>query len=130
MGEARSIFVVDDDPEVVRLVTRVLEHDGFLVVGHTDSREALEAANEHPPALVFADLMMPHLDGEAFCLALRGRLGERMPPVVLLTASWARREVAERLAAVATLEKPFETQDVRDLAARFVKRRPSEQPRP
>lgn len=120
MGGKAPILVLDDDPEVVGLIGRVLEHDGYRVVEATDAREALAVAERAPPSLIFADLMMPHMDGEAFCLALRTRLGERMPPVVLVTASLARREVAERLDAAAALEKPFETQDIRDLAARFL----------
>ncbi|MEC7522017.1 MAG: response regulator [Myxococcota bacterium] len=114
------ILVLDDDVEIVRLITRVLEHDRRRVVAFTDAREALEAARREAPALVFADLMMPRMDGEAFGLALRADLQEATPPLVFVTASLARREVAERCGAVATVEKPFEVQDILDLAARFI----------
>jgi CheY-like chemotaxis protein len=112
------ILVLDDDVEVVRLITTVLVQAGYRVISATDPREALRLA-EQKPALVLADLMMPHLDGEAFVRALRSQLGDQMPPVVLITASLARGEIARRAGAAASVQKPFDLQDIRDLAHRF-----------
>lgn len=126
----RPILVLDDDPEVVRLIARVLEHDGHTVVAATDARDALGTLERATPLLIFADLMMPHLDGETFCLRVKTMLGDGAPPVVLVTASVARRLVAERVGAAATLEKPFDVQDVRDLAKRFTGYPQSEPPPP
>ena len=130
MGEPprQPILVLDDDPEVVGLLARVLERDGYTVVAVTDPREALEVIERTPPMLVFADLMMPYLDGEAFCVRMRQLLGDRAPPVVLVTASLARRAAAARLDAAATVEKPFDLEDIRDLAARFTATPSSEPP--
>ncbi len=60
--------------------------------------------------------MMPRLDGEE----LLRILGSPRPPVVLVTASVQRQEVAERFEIPDTLEKPFELQDVRDLARKHL----------
>lgn len=120
LGSSGPILVLDDDVEMVRLITRVLEHDGHRVLGEIDPIEALAVAERESPSLVFADLMMPHMDGEAFCAKLRDRLGDATPPVIFVTASLARRELGERCGAAATLEKPFELQDIVDLAARFI----------
>lgn len=127
-GARRPILVLDDDPEVVRLIARVLQHDGHAVVAMTDPRDALGTLERLTPSLVFADLMMPFLDGEAFVLKMRAMLGDEAPPVVLVTASVARREVAARVGAAATVEKPFEVEDIRDLAARFTGQPKSEPP--
>lgn len=130
-GERRPILVVDDDPEVIAIVRRVLGHAGWDVVGTTDPREALTMAIEREPCLVLIDLMMPHLDGEELLGELRARLRERMPPVALISAAYSRAEVARRAEVDATLPKPFDLDDLRDLAARFAaehRDRPSSSP--
>jgi PleD family two-component response regulator len=61
----RPILVVDDDAKIVRLVRTYLERDGFAVVTAADGPAALAAIEEHRPALVVLDLMLPELDGRA-----------------------------------------------------------------
>lgn len=130
-GERRPILVVDDDPEVIAIVRRVLGHAGWAVIGTTDPREAVTLAAEREPCLVLVDLMMPYLDGEELIVELRSRLGERMPKVALVSAAYSRAEVARRAGVDATLPKPFELADLRDLAVRFAaehRDRPSSRP--
>lgn len=116
----RPILVVDDDADVIAIARRVLEHGGWTVVGSTDPREALEMAVALEPCLVIFDLMMPHMDGEEFFHAVRERLRGRVQPrFALISAAYARGEVARRLEVDASIAKPFELEDLRDLAARF-----------
>lgn len=119
MGERSPILVVDDDAEVVALIKRLLEREGHRVCGATGPREALAIAEIDPPCLVLTDLMMPHMDGESFLVSLRARLGDRTPPIVVVSASMERRDAAKRMGAVAVIEKPFDPDDVRDVVARF-----------
>jgi DNA-binding response OmpR family regulator len=117
--QGSPILVVDDDADCVAMISRVLQTDGYRVIGETDPRNALAVIERDRPCLLIVDLMMPHMDGETFLEAVRARLNHRMPPIVIVTASSTRREAGARSGASATLEKPFEMQDVRDLAARF-----------
>lgn len=103
----RTILVLDDDPDVRRLVTLALSRHGHRVVPAATTREALELVKRDLPDLLVVDLMLPEHDGEAFLEACRERLPKR-PPVVLLTASAARREVARRVEADIAMAKPFE----------------------
>jgi CheY-like chemotaxis protein len=114
----RPILVVDDDPDLCALVRRVLEHDGYRVVAFSDPREALAASEREHPSLVFADLMLPQMDGETLIGELRARLPEP-PAIVIVSASAARASIAKKLGVDASLAKPFELDDLRDLAARF-----------
>src|SRR4051812_22231572 len=57
----RPILVVDDDAKIVRLVRTYLERDGYSVVTAADGPAALAAIEEHQPALVVLDLMLPEL---------------------------------------------------------------------
>ncbi len=120
VGDSGPILVVDDDEEVVALLVRLLEHDGRHVRGATGPKEALAIAELEPPALVLTDLMMPYMDGESFLAALGARLRERMPPVVIISASIERRDAGRRLGAAAVIEKPFDPDDVRDVVARLL----------
>ncbi len=112
--------MIDDDGEIVELVREILRRDGHRVLGANDASAALSLVDEERPALVLLDLMMPYMDGEAFLIALPDRLNGDVPPFVLVTASIARHEVAWRSGAAASLEKPFDPDDIRDIVARFV----------
>jgi CheY-like chemotaxis protein len=59
------------------------------------------------------------VDGEAFIQALRERFGDLTPPVVVVSASMIRTEIARRIGAAASLAKPFSLEDIRDVAWRF-----------
>lgn len=122
MPEAHGpILVLDDDPEIVALVHRVLTHDGHEVATATDPRAALELVDRTRPRLVIVDLMLPHMDGEDFLRAIERRFGQR-PPVIILSASAVRREVARRTGAAGSLEKPFQVDDLREMVARILGR--------
>lgn len=114
------ILVVDDDADVVAIARRTLEHAGWLVEGTTDPREALEIAARVRPCLVLVDLMMPHMDGEELLIELRARFAkDEMPKLALISAAYSRAEVARRLDVDASIAKPFDIADLRDLAVRF-----------
>lgn len=105
------ILVLDDDPDVLGLVQRTLSEAGWRVVTATDAPSALALCEQEHPCLLLVDLMLPHMDGEAFVEEIRRRSPHPPPAVVLLTASEARQQVAERL-GVPSLPKPFELEDV------------------
>jgi two-component system alkaline phosphatase synthesis response regulator PhoP len=131
VSERRPILVVDDDPDVVAIVQRVLGHAGWDVLGTSDAREAITLAVEHEPCLLLVDLMMPHIDGEELVAELRVRLRDRMPKIALVSAAYTRIEVGRRMDVDAVLSKPFEMSDLRDLAVRFAgehRDRPSSTP--
>ncbi len=107
----RTILVLDDDPDVRRLVTLTLSRRGHRVLQAASTGEALAAVARDTPDLLVVDLMLPERDGEEFLEACREQLARR-PPVVLLTASAARKDVARRVEAEAALAKPFELSEL------------------
>jgi DNA-binding response OmpR family regulator len=110
----RPVLIVDDDPDIVGVARRTLERAGFLVESTTDPRSALEIAQRCQPCLVLVDLMMPYIDGEELVRDLRAHL-DPPPRIALVSAAYVRAEVAKRLDADGSLEKPFELDDLRDL---------------
>ena len=109
-----KILVVDDDPNVVKLVRLYLERDGHEVLTASDGAAGLELAREEQPSLIVLDLMLPRMDGMEVCRTLRR---ESSVPVVMLTAMV---EEDDRLAGLDLgaddyVTKPFSP---RELAAR------------
>ena len=76
-----TILVVDDDPHLREVVCFALERDGFTTVQAADGRAALVAFDEHAPALLVLDIMMPELNGTEVCRQLRQH--SRVPIVFL-----------------------------------------------
>jgi two-component system cell cycle sensor histidine kinase/response regulator CckA len=102
------ILLVEDEPELRRLLAEALETHGFAVVQAGDGLEALEQLKAHPGLpLLLSDIRMPNMDGHALveaALALRPEL-----KVLLMTAYPTDRPQPAALYAreIRTLSKPF-----------------------
>lgn len=120
MEREATVLVVEDDPDLRELIVRTLRHAGYVVREACDGEQALEACAELPD-LILADLMMPQMDGETFLSTLRQRVPDFDVPVVLLSASAARDEVATRLGVRTVLSKPFDVADLQELVAELVR---------
>ena len=83
-GRGRRLLVVDDEPDIVELLSASLRYAGFEVSGATSGRQALAEARRFRPELILLDVMMPDLDGFEVVKRLRGD-GARTP-VLFLTA--------------------------------------------
>ena len=89
------VLIVEDDPDLVALVRRWLEHDGHHVEHAADGAQAIEALRREPlPHLVLLDVMLPKLDGFAVLQSLRGEPRSRTLPVVMVTSFTRDRDVA------------------------------------
>jgi two-component system KDP operon response regulator KdpE len=100
------ILVIDDDPQVLILVRRVLEGEKYRVIT-TDSGEAAMAAFENQPvALALLDIMMPGIDGYTVCKLIRAR---SLLPIIMLTAMGSDEDKVRGLDAGADdfVTKPF-----------------------
>ncbi len=120
MTHARGpILVLDDDPDILRILGSVIERMGREVLPAADPRTALALCKERHPSLAFVDLMLPHMDGEAFIAQLRASGLETLPKIVIISASAIREEVAIRLDIDAVVPKPFDLEEVRELIERL-----------
>ena len=90
------VVVVDDDPYVVDVLRAVLEARGYVVVGVTDGRAALEAVEAEHPAAIVLDLAMPGTGGAEVLRRLRHSAATAELPVVVVsgTAASDARETA------------------------------------
>lgn len=116
----KRILVVEDDPDLAKMLQRILSHDGYGVTTCSDGEAALRHLDEHPVDLLITDLMMPGMEGEELLIELRRRKGSASIPVILLSASAMRRTIAERLRVEASLAKPFDIEELHQLVASFL----------
>jgi twitching motility two-component system response regulator PilH len=79
-------MVVEDNLDEAKLIKMVLEGEGYEAACAFDGEEALEKLDTAKPDLIVLDVMMPRMDGFAFCSKLRSIPGNENTPVVLLTA--------------------------------------------
>jgi DNA-binding response OmpR family regulator len=90
------LLIVDDDPLIRELHTRVLQSEGYEVETAGDGAAALERLAVKKFDLVVIDRAMPNLDGASMVLALRSA-GSRIP-VVMVTGSLAQAPLPPRIA--------------------------------
>lgn len=85
--DARTILMIDDDPDHLRLARRVLRtHDEYHVIEASSGRAGLKAIYAHHPDLIVLDLLMPDLDGFSILSALHKERSLREIPVIVLSA--------------------------------------------
>jgi DNA-binding response OmpR family regulator len=114
---AKRILVVDDEPDIRRLLTEALEVTGYEVRTATNGEEAIRAAALYIPDLVLLDVMMPGMDGFTAYERLRAKPVDLKSPIIFLTA---RREINDKLhgfekGAADYITKPFH---IKELLAR------------
>jgi CheY-like chemotaxis protein len=84
-GATKKILVVDDDRDDLKMVSMILEPEGYEVVTAENGNEALRKVETDAPDLILLDVMMPELDGFAACAKLKSSPKSRGIPIVLLT---------------------------------------------
>ena len=85
MSEKR-VLVVDDEPDLVAVIKRYLEAEGFKVETAYNGVEAIEKVHANPPDAIVLDVMMPEKDGYETCAELKKDAKYSSIPIVLLTA--------------------------------------------
>jgi two-component system phosphate regulon response regulator PhoB len=108
------VLIVDDDPDIQRLVSYNLSQAGFLVSTAATGLIALQAVQKDPPDLIILDLMLPDLDGLEVCRTLRHRDNSRLIPIIMLTARAEEidRVVGFELGADDYVMKPFSPREL------------------
>jgi DNA-binding response OmpR family regulator len=104
------ILVVDDDPDIRRLLQVILVDEGHDVTCVNDGDAALEALSQEPPDLLVLDVMMPRKDGFMVLKEMRSTPARDTTKVLILTARTAEVDWVRgyKLGADQYLTKPFE----------------------
>jgi len=109
---SRRILVADDDPAILRLVTAIVEKEGYAVVPARDGREAYKLLqSEGDFAACVFDVMMPHIQGPELVRYMKTEKRLMKIPVMMMTAEQNPKLSSDSFAAgaVVFLPKPFTT---------------------
>jgi two-component system, OmpR family, KDP operon response regulator KdpE len=110
-GEKPKILVVDDEPQIARVLKTTLSARGYSVRTASDGDDALQVMKSWTPDLVITDLRMPNMDGVELCRNLRAKSGI---PIIVLSVRNEERTKVEALDAGADdyVTKPFSVDEL------------------
>ena len=115
------ILVVEDDPQVARLISLVLQRSGFDSQVVSDGESALNRAISTKPAMIFADLTIKGMNGEALCSALKSRPDTQNIPYIVVSGDRDVAEKARQCGADDYMGKPFEFDDLMRLVTKHAR---------
>ncbi len=113
------ILIVEDDPQVARLIALVLQRRGQKSEIVSDGGQALARAKELKPIMIFADLTIKGMGGEALCSALKSDVETRSIPYVVLSGDRDLAQKARQCGADDYMGKPFEFPDLIRLVDKY-----------
>lgn len=82
----KKILVVEDERQLLKLVTVHLEKEGYEVLPAIDGEEALKTISQTPPDLVVLDIILPGIGGYEVCSKLRAQESTRTIPIIMFTS--------------------------------------------
>ncbi len=108
-GKRMRILIVDDVPDNIRILSKMLADEGHDISASTNGLEALMIAESVLPDLILLDVIMPGMDGYAICAALKANPRLKSIPVIFVTALSDTEDETRglRLGAVDYVTKPF-----------------------
>lgn len=113
------ILIVEDDPQVARLIALVLQRHGRKSETVADGQTALLRAKELRPEVIFADLTIKGMAGDALCTELKAHDDTRGIPYIVLSGDRDIAEKARLCGADDYMGKPFEFDDLVRLVDKY-----------
>ncbi len=105
---AQTILVVDDDQDMVYIITEFLKKHGYNVLSAPDGESALDLIRGSTPDLIIADLTMPKMSGWHFTQKIRDDKKLAKTPIIVLSGLLEDSEPATFEAANLYMGKPFD----------------------
>ncbi|MDF2947842.1 MAG: diguanylate cyclase [Bacillales bacterium] len=111
---SKRLLVVDDSPLNVRLLTDILEDEGYEVFSVNNGSDVLDATLINKPEVILLDIMMPGLDGFEVCHLLKTTYETKNIPIIMVTAKSESADIkrALELGAHDYVKKPFDESEV------------------
>ena len=105
----KKICIIEDEKDIVRLLSYNLNKEGYDVVAYGSGENALEFVNSNKPDLILLDVMIPSMDGFDVCRQLKSNQDTRLIPVIMVTAKSEDTNIVAglELGADDYITKPF-----------------------
>jgi len=111
---SKKILVVDDEPNIVKLLETKLKVNGYEVITAFDGQVAVDKAYQEKPNLIILDLKLPRLAGELVCKKIKTGKETKDIPIIMLTAkdSDVDRVIGRVIGADVYLTKPLKIEEL------------------
>ena len=128
----KKVLIVDDDPDILDVISLILESQGYEVIVARDGVECLNKLREAKPALMILDLLMPKMDGFAVYKELQSPEWSEYRDMPILILSSVREEASRRRYELETgrqldvdeyLEKPISPEALLSCVAKLLERK-------
>jgi CheY-like chemotaxis protein len=119
----KSILVVDDEPDIVKVVAFRLKKEGYDVHVAVDGAQGLALAETIKPDLILLDITLPKMSGYEVCERIKKNEGLKQIPIIFMTASLGEGHFAEmfpKTGAQGHVFKPFEFQSLLNEMHKFL----------
>lgn len=109
-----NVLIVDDNPDILRLLSQMLVDEGYAVQTAISGAEALAAVQATPPDLILLDIMMPEMDGFQVCQRLKADAETHDIPIIFISAIGATGDKVKAftVGGVDYVTKPFQIKEV------------------
>lgn len=120
--DKKTILVVEDEENLLRLQSILLVIKGYKVEGVMDGQAALEAVATMNPDLVLLDIMLPKIDGFEVCRQIKANETTRHIPVIMLTAKKSKEDriLGEQVGADLYITKPYKSSMLIEIIQRLL----------
>ncbi|HEV8082189.1 MAG TPA: response regulator [Chitinophagaceae bacterium] len=116
-NSAPKILIVDDDADLVALVTTIFKRHGFEVCSHNSGVAVAEVVSYHLPHLILLDIGLPAKSGTEVCKELKKR---HSIPIIFFSAHEDRNTAYKECAADGFIQKPFNIKDLVRVVSSYV----------
>ncbi len=103
------IFALDDEPDMLKIASDLLQSEGYMVVTETDPVAALKKIRANPPDLLLLDIRLPNMDGREVCRELKGDPRTKHIPIIMVSVKSDEPDIVVgfELGADDYIPKPF-----------------------
>jgi two-component system alkaline phosphatase synthesis response regulator PhoP len=110
----KKILVVDDEPNIIKVLKSRLSHSGYDVITAVSGRTCLKKAKDEKPDLILLDILLPGLNGFEVCKHLKKDKETKDIPIIMLTSLAQEKDLSKGLEEGAScfITKPFNPADL------------------
>jgi two-component system, cell cycle response regulator DivK len=121
------ILLIEDNQANADMMIHILTSAGYQVRHFIRGLEGVKDARQNKAELILLDFNLPDVDGRTLALSMRKQLGADCPPIIACTARTGvvEKALAKQFGCSAFLGKPFDSHDLLDVVASFIKTRTS-----
>jgi len=122
MRMTQKILIIDDEPDLVRLLESRLKTNNYEVISAFEGKTGLELARQKKPDLIILDVVMPNMDGFEVLHALKHSFETSAIPVIMLTQKRDSGSMldAQELGGTDYISKPFDPDELLKLMKRYI----------